>query len=312
MVGGISAVNPYAGRYAGYVRPSAALQGARSVDAVSRSAYGQPVQGVRGVGAAAPVSGVAAGREVNGASTVPVPAGQGAGAAAGVSAGQGAGAASGVSAGQGTGAAAGVTAGQRAGVVSGVTAGQWIGAGGAVRGASPGTPVEPVSPIGAVNVNGTNGIANTIPFLRKGMDPAELAVRMRIQYADSSKEEGAGVDAAQKAAEDAECQTCKERKYQDGSDDAGVSFKTPTHISPDQAASAVKGHEMEHVVRERAAAKREDRRVVSQSVTMHTSICPECGRVYVSGGTTRTTTASKPDTSEAMQQQDGKNFSAAA
>ncbi len=291
MVGGISAVNPYAGRYAGYVRPSAALQGARSVDAVSRSAYGQPVQGVRGVGAAAPVSGVAAGREVNGASTVPVP---------------------GVSAGQGAGAAAGVTAGQRAGVVSGVTAGQWIGAGGAVRGASPGTPVEPVSPIGAVNVNGTNGIANTIPFLRKGMDPEELAVRMRIQYADSSKEEGAGVDAAQKAAEDAECQTCKERKYQDGSDDAGVSFKTPTHISPDQAASAVKGHEMEHVVRERAAAKREDRRVVSQSVTMHTSICPECGRVYVSGGTTRTTTASKPDTAEAMQQQDGKNFSAAA
>ena len=291
MVGGISAVNPYAGRYAGYVRPSAALQGARSVDAVSRSAYGQPVQGVRGVGAAAPVSGVAAGREVNGVSTVPVP---------------------GVSAGQGAGAAAGVTAGQRAGVVSGVTAGQWIGAGGAVRGASPGTPVEPVSPIGAVNVNGTNGIANTIPFLRKGMDPAELAVRMRIQYADPSKEEGAGVDAAQKAAEDAECQTCKERKYQDGSDDAGVSFKTPTHISPDQAASAVKGHEMEHVVRERAAAKREDRRVVSQSVTMHTSICPECGRVYVSGGTTRTTTASKPDTAEAMQQQDGKNFSAAA
>lgn len=300
MVGGISAVNPYAGRYAGYVRPSAALQGARSVDAVSRSAYGQPVQGVRGVGAAAPVSGVAAGREVNGASTVPVPAGQGAGASAGVSALQG------------TGASAGVTAGQRAGVVSGVTAGQWIGAGGAVRGASPGTPVEPVSPIGAVNVNGTNGIANTIPFLRKGMDPAELAVRMRIQYADPSKEEGAGVDAAQKAAEDAECQTCKERKYQDGSDDAGVSFKTPTHISPDQAASAVKGHEMEHVVRERAAAKREDRRVVSQSVTMHTSICPECGRVYVSGGTTRTTTASKPDTAEAMQQQDGKNFSAAA
>ena len=80
MVGGISAVNPYAGRYAGYVRPSAALQGARSVDAVSRSAYGQPVQGVRGVGAVTPVSGVAAGREVNGASTVPVP---------GVSAGQG-------------------------------------------------------------------------------------------------------------------------------------------------------------------------------------------------------------------------------
>ncbi len=327
MVGGISAVNPYVGQYAGYVRSRAAMQGARSVEAVSRSAYGQPVQCVRGVGAVSPVSGVLAGREVSGASTVP--------GAAAVSAGA---------------AVSGVPAGQRVGVVSGVLAGQRIGASGVVRGASPDTPVEAVSPIRPVSADRTNGVAYTIPFLRKGMDPAELAVRMRIQYVDPSGESGAsgaaaegvqaglpgasgaaaegvqaglpgasqaveaesGVIGAQKVSEEAECQTCKERKYQDGSDDAGVSFKTPTHISPDQAASAVKGHEMEHVVRERAAAEREDRRVVSQSVTMHTAICPECGRVYVSGGTTRTTTASQPDSAEAMQQQAGKQFSPAA
>ncbi len=338
MVGGISAVNPYVGQYAGYVRSRAAMQGARSVEAVSRSAYGQPVQGVRGVGAVSAVSGVSAGR----ASAVPAVSG-----AASVSAGA---SVPGVRAGQGAGAAAGVLAGQRVGVVSGVLAGQRIGASGVVRGASPDTPVEAVSPIRPVSADRTNGVAYTIPFLRKGMDPAELAVRMRIQYVDPSGESGAsgaaaegvqaglpgasgaaaegvqaglpgasqaveaesGVIGAQKVSEEAECQTCKERKYQDGSDDAGVSFKTPTHISPDQAASAVKGHEMEHVVRERAAAEREDRRVVSQSVTMHTAICPECGRVYVSGGTTRTTTASQPDSAEAMQQQAGKQFSPAA
>ncbi|MCI8640003.1 MAG: hypothetical protein HFG41_12930 [Coprococcus sp.] len=166
------------------------------------------------------------------------------------------------------------------------------------RAADPGTPVEPVSPVSVVDANGTNGISNAIPFLRKGMDPAELAVRMRIQYADPSQEEQAegleGAESAQKIAEEGKCQTCEERKYQDGSNDAGVSYKTPSHISPEQAASAVRGHEMEHVVREQAKAEREDRKVVSQSVTMHTGICPECGRVYISGGTTRTTTASNP------------------
>ena len=92
-----------------------------------------------------------------------------------------------------------------------------------------------------------------------------------------------------------ECKTCAERRYQDGSDDSGVSYQTPTKISPDKAPSAVRSHEQEHVVRERAAANREGRKVVSQSVSIHTAICPECGRVYVSGGVTRTVTADKPD-----------------
>ena len=32
----------------------------------------------------------------------------------------------------------------------------------------------------------------------------------------------------------------------------GVSFQTPTRIAPEQVASAVRGHEQEHVVREQA------------------------------------------------------------
>lgn len=91
------------------------------------------------------------------------------------------------------------------------------------------------------------------------------------------------------------CETCENRKYQDGSDDPGVSFKTPTKLSPEQAAASVRGHEMEHVGREQGKAARENREVVSQSVTYHTAICSECGRAYVSGGTTRTVTRGKQE-----------------
>lgn len=92
-----------------------------------------------------------------------------------------------------------------------------------------------------------------------------------------------------------ECETCKNRKYQDGSDDPGVSFKTPSSIAPEEAAARVRGHENEHVYRNRAKAEREGREVVSQTVTIKTSICPECGTPYVSGGQTDTVTRTKQD-----------------
>ncbi len=98
-----------------------------------------------------------------------------------------------------------------------------------------------------------------------------------------------------------ECQTCKNRKYQDGSNDPGVSFKTPTRISPESAASAVRSHEGEHVARERAKAAREGREVVSQSVTYRTGICPECGTPYIAGGTTRTVTKASPEQDQFAQ-----------
>ena len=140
-----------------------------------------------------------------------------------------------------------------------------------------------------------------------------MAVRMRIRpYEEAGAanapekaledNRAAGVESAQAALEEGKCETCEKRKYQDGSDDMGVSFQTPTNIKPEQAASAVRGHEMEHVYREQAKADREGRKVVSQNVTMHTEICPECGKSYVSGGTTRTVT--KADTDNAAQQQD--------
>lgn len=132
-------------------------------------------------------------------------------------------------------------------------------------------------------------------------DPKELAARMRVQYpgdreASAQDPEGVeiqgslGAEGAQQAAEEGRCQTCEERKYQDGSDDISVSYQSPTNIDPDVAPAAVRGHELEHVYHEQAKAQREGRKVVSQTVTLHTDICPECGRTYVSGGTTRTVT----------------------
>lgn len=85
-----------------------------------------------------------------------------------------------------------------------------------------------------------------------------------------------------------ECQTCKERKYQDGSDEGNVSFKSATHISPESAAAKVRAHEEEHVSNAYKKAAQNDGKVLRASVSIHTAICPECGRTYVSGGTTHT------------------------
>lgn len=142
-------------------------------------------------------------------------------------------------------------------------------------------------------------------------DAVGMAARMRINYPDTQQIQD--IKSAQEVFEEAECQTCAERKYKDGSDDPGVSFKTATHLSPEQAASAVRGHEMEHVTRNQAKAQREDREIVSQSVTIHTDICPECGRVYTSGGTTRTVTRGNADNETQQENQPQQpSFSAVA
>ena len=91
------------------------------------------------------------------------------------------------------------------------------------------------------------------------------------------------------------CVTCDGRRYQDVSNDSGVSFQSPTHISPEQSFSMVRAHEYEHVAREQGKAQQEGRKVVSQTVSLSSSICPECNCVYISGGTTRTITASEND-----------------
>jgi len=90
-----------------------------------------------------------------------------------------------------------------------------------------------------------------------------------------------------------ECKTCKSRKYQDKSDDPGVSFKSATTLSPETARSAVVSHEYEHVRNEQFNAKQSGREVLYQYVQIYTDVCPECGKVYVAGGKTTTATGSE-------------------
>lgn len=85
----------------------------------------------------------------------------------------------------------------------------------------------------------------------------------------------------------AQCETCKNRKYQDGSNEM-VSFKAPAHISPSNAASAVMAHEQEHVANAYKKASLDNGKVIQASVSLKTAVCSECGRSYVSGGETRT------------------------
>ena len=106
-------------------------------------------------------------------------------------------------------------------------------------------------------------------------------------------QQGKGIDDEHKAkgarkSSPADCQTCKERKYQDGSNEADVSFKAPGHIAPQASASTVMAHEKQHVANAYQKAAEKNGEVVSCSVSLHTAVCPECGTTYVAGGTTNT------------------------
>ncbi len=85
----------------------------------------------------------------------------------------------------------------------------------------------------------------------------------------------------------AECETCKNRKYQDGSDEM-VSFKSASHISPQASGARVRAHEQEHVSNAYKKAAQNNGKVLQASVSIKTAVCPECGRTYVSGGETST------------------------
>ena len=102
-------------------------------------------------------------------------------------------------------------------------------------------------------------------------------------YNVAGPEAGKSVQGAGKT----ECTTCANRKYQDGSNEM-VSFKTPGTIKPNESYAKVMSHEKEHVANAVAEGSKANKELVSVSVSLHTSVCPECGRSYVSGGTTST------------------------
>lgn len=116
-----------------------------------------------------------------------------------------------------------------------------------------------------------------------------LSYSAGIDYAPPAKqsEPTPAESKAMKRTGQIECETCSKRKYQDASNES-VSFKSPTHISPEASGGAVMAHEQEHVANAYAKASKGGGEVVRASVSLQTSICPECGRSYVAGGTTNT------------------------
>jgi len=105
-----------------------------------------------------------------------------------------------------------------------------------------------------------------------------------------------------------ECGTCANRKYRDVSSDSTVSFQTPTKLAPAAAEVLVRAHEQEHVNHEQVSAKEQGAKVVAQNVVIHYGICPECGRPFVSGGTTTTVTSAK-ESSETAPPESGRSIS---
>ncbi len=115
----------------------------------------------------------------------------------------------------------------------------------------------------------------------------------------NGSEEASAITSGKKVSR-GECQTCKERKYQDGSDEM-VSFKSAAHISPESSGTRVRAHEQEHVNNAYKKAAQGGGKVLAATVSLRSAVCPECGRSYIAGGTT-TTKIRYPNESNPYQQ----------
>lgn len=135
------------------------------------------------------------------------------------------------------------------------------------------TPVSYISPYASSSAAPANAVARPEDSSIIGVAKVSDSTDKKVEKTDPSYE----------------CQTCENRKYQDGSNEHDVSFKSASKVAPEAAASAVRSHEQMHVSNAYEKADKNNGKVVSANVTIHTSICPECGKTYVSGGTTRTT-----------------------
>lgn len=130
----------------------------------------------------------------------------------------------------------------------------------------------------------------------EGVNPKE----QKLPWVDEAQREEESGDGFRKKEPGEECQTCKNRKYKDGSDE-NVSFKAAAHISPEAAASRVRAHEGEHVANAYSKASEKGGKVLSASVRIETAVCPECGKSYVSGGTTSTRIKYPADSEKAKE-----------
>ncbi|MDD5949118.1 MAG: hypothetical protein PUC39_05235 [Lachnospiraceae bacterium] len=135
------------------------------------------------------------------------------------------------------------------------------------------------------------GFYGTNMYMTPLYDTSRVAAVNGVDQVQGSRslQEGRRVESNSGVSRPIECQTCKNRKYQDGSDESDVSFKAPGHISPEQSASTVMSHELQHVANARQEGAKENKQLLSATVSLKIGVCPECGRTYVAGGETNTT-----------------------
>lgn len=172
---------------------------------------------------------------------------------------------------------------------------------------APVTPVEPVTPVSPATAVDTpdNDTGVILQFSPKSEGRSGHYAADGLPVEDSKRIK---MEKSRMKQDSEPCQTCAERKYQDGSDDSGVSFQAPTNVAPEAAASLIRAHEQEHVSREGSKAREKGLNATS-TVAIHTDICPECKKVYVSGGTTTTQfTADPSKVVDAYAKQTGKNL----
>lgn len=133
-----------------------------------------------------------------------------------------------------------------------------------------------------------------------------------LEAVNGGKDRQTGIDdPIAETAKKSECQTCKNRKYVDGSDEM-VSFKSPAKINPASAMARVSAHEQEHVNNAYKKAEQNNGKVLQASVSIKTAICPECGKSYIAGGTTHTKILYNNESNPYTKNQKAANYDAVA
>jgi hypothetical protein len=89
------------------------------------------------------------------------------------------------------------------------------------------------------------------------------------------------------------CNLCRQRQYEDVSPQHAVTFETPTKIPSIFSALWVATHELQHVLSAKRRALQQEERVIT-TVMLQYNVCPDCGRVHVSGGRTTVTHLHQP------------------
>ncbi len=126
----------------------------------------------------------------------------------------------------------------------------------------------------------------------------------------SEQNKGEAAKTMEEIYEETHCSACESRRYQDGSDDPGVSFKFATKLNPYSATAAVRAHEYQHVRHHQMQADKQDRKIISQTVMLRTRRCPECGKMYTAGGTTKTVTAAYREQANVSGDEEGQRLNA--